>query len=77
MSFITNANAPVQIGARLSTFVATNFAAYQEVRRRKAVYNQVKGQLSRMSDRDLADIGINRLLIDDVAHEAGYGKAAR
>lgn len=77
MSFIANANTPVQIGERLYTFVATKLAAYQEARTRKAIYEQVKGQLSRMSDRDLADIGTNRLLIDDVARAAAFGKAER
>ncbi|MFO8128013.1 DUF1127 domain-containing protein, partial [Yoonia sp.] len=38
---------------------------------------QFKGQLSRMSDRDLADIGTNRLLIDDVAREAAGGSVER
>lgn len=74
MSFIANAIAPVQMGAQLSTFVADRLAAFQETRTRKATYLRVRGQLSRMSNRDLADIGTNRLLIDDVARQAAYGK---
>ncbi|MDP5084888.1 MAG: DUF1127 domain-containing protein [Yoonia sp.] len=74
MSFIATSISPVQMGARLSSFASTKLAAFKEARARRAVYDEVKGQLSRMTDRDLADIGTNRLLIDDLAREAAYGK---
>ena len=77
MSITTNTFAPAQIGARLSARVSAQLAALKEVRAQKAVYHKVRAQLSRMSDRDLADIGTNRLLIDDLAREAAVGKAER
>ncbi len=73
MQFHVNAIAPGLKDTGLSSFFATKLAAFQETRARNAVFHKVKGQLSRMSDRDLADIGINRLLIDDVARKAAYG----
>ncbi len=75
MSFIATTISPARAGARLSSYVSTKLAAFKEARARDAVYHDVKGQLSRMSDRDLADIGTNRLLIEDVARKAAYGKA--
>ncbi len=75
MSFIATTISPVRMGAYLSSFASTKLAAVKEARARRAVYAEVKGQLSRMTDRDLADIGTNRLLIDDVARKAAYGKA--
>lgn len=77
MSIITNAFAPAQLGARISSYVSAHFASLQEARARHAVYYEVKAQLNRMSDRDLADIGTNRLLVDDLAREAAYGKVER
>ncbi|KJZ18707.1 DUF1127 domain-containing protein [Loktanella sp. S4079] len=40
---------------------------------RRAVYREVMGQLSAMSDRELADIGVARIAIRDVATQAAYG----
>lgn len=39
-------------------------------RKRAAAYRQTFDELDRMSDRDLADIGITRFMIADVAAEA-------
>ena len=77
MSITTNTFAPAQIGARLSARISAQLAALKEARAQQAVYYKVKTQLSRMSDRDLADIGTNRLLIDDLAREAAFGKVNR
>ncbi|KQI71782.1 hypothetical protein AN191_09960 [Loktanella sp. 5RATIMAR09] len=75
MSITTNTFAPAQIGARISARISAQLAALKEARAQKAVYYKVRMQLNRMSDRDLADIGTNRLLIDDLAREAAFGKA--
>ncbi|MGJ8623861.1 MAG: DUF1127 domain-containing protein [Yoonia sp.] len=75
MSMTHITNTPTLTGSRLFSFFASKLAAFQEARARTAVYNDVKAKLSRMSDRDLADIGTNRLLIDDVARQAAYGDA--
>jgi uncharacterized protein YjiS (DUF1127 family) len=77
MSITTNTFAPAQIGARISARISAQLAALKEARAQKAVYYKVRTQLNRMSDRELADIGTNRLLIDDVAREAAFGKAER
>ena len=77
MSITTNTFAPVQLGTRLLTLISNQLLALQEAHAQKAVFYKVRTQLNRMSDRDLADIGTNRLLIDDVAQEAAFGKAGR
>ncbi|EPX83552.1 DUF1127 domain-containing protein [Salipiger mucosus] len=41
-------------------------------RAQRAEYNRVRRELSGMTDRDLADIGIPRVSIDDIAYEAAY-----
>lgn len=38
--------------------------------RRRAAYRRTLADLSAMSDRDLADIGIARFMIEDIAAEA-------
>ena len=39
-------------------------------RARRKVYNKTYSELSAMTDHDLADIGINRLMIEDIAARA-------
>lgn len=41
---------------------------------RRAVYRRTISELRGMSNRDLADIGLNRSMIISVAHEAAWGK---
>lgn len=43
-------------------------------RAKRAVYTQTVNELAAMSDRDLADIGIARGMIETIALEAAYGK---
>ncbi len=64
---------------RASRFSFTEFAAHslasiKEANARRAVYNRTLGELRTMTDRDLADIGIGRVQIEDIAYEAAYGK---
>ncbi|WP_431298867.1 DUF1127 domain-containing protein [Tabrizicola sp. BL-A-41-H6] len=42
--------------------------------RQRRLYTQAVRELSTLSDRELADLGISRLSIADVAREAAYGK---
>ncbi|MCX7646488.1 MAG: DUF1127 domain-containing protein [Rhodobacteraceae bacterium] len=49
-------------------------ARYREARARRALYRQTVAELSRLSDRDLADLGISRLTIHDLAAKHAYGK---
>lgn len=41
---------------------------------RRRVYARTLAELSDLTDRELADLGISRLSICDVAREAAYGK---
>ena len=45
----------------------------RDARVRRREYNRVYGELARMTDRDLTDIGISRSSIGDIAFEAAYG----
>lgn len=40
----------------------------------RRLYNQTIQELKSLTDRELADLGISRLSIASVAHEAAYGK---
>lgn len=51
-------------------FFARFVAALAEARKRQAVYLVTKAELQAMTDKDLADIGISRLSIDDIARAA-------
>jgi uncharacterized protein YjiS (DUF1127 family) len=41
---------------------------------RRAVYHRTLRELNALNDRDLADLGLHRATIVDVAAEAAYGK---
>ena len=41
---------------------------------RNRLFAQTRNELSQLSDRDLADLGLARCDIVDVAHQAAYGK---
>lgn len=53
--------------AEFRAFVADRFARYQ-------VYRETMGELTNLSDRDLADLGIARGDIHRLAVEAAYGR---
>jgi uncharacterized protein YjiS (DUF1127 family) len=40
----------------------------------RRVYTRTVAELNALSDRELNDLGISRLAISDIAHEAAYGK---
>lgn len=40
----------------------------------RRVYNQTVAELTQLNDRELADLGISRFSIAELAHEAAYGK---
>jgi uncharacterized protein YjiS (DUF1127 family) len=54
--------------------IAAFFATVQDLRRRSAVYRQTVRELHQLSDRDLSDLGLTRLSIDRIAHEAAFGR---
>jgi uncharacterized protein YjiS (DUF1127 family) len=41
--------------------------------RQRQVYLSTLRELNSLSDRDLADLGIHRAILGDIAHEAAYG----
>lgn len=54
----------------LSTYVNT----LRENRQRQRLYRQTVRELSALTDRELADLGLHRSAIENIAHEAAYGK---
>ncbi|PWJ13273.1 protein of unknown function [Jannaschia seohaensis] len=53
-------------GARLS--------ALREAWGRWRLYRRTHAELSKLSNRDLADLGLNRSMIKSIAMDAAYGK---
>ncbi|MFC3166702.1 DUF1127 domain-containing protein [Paracoccus fontiphilus] len=45
----------------------------QEHRARRAIYRQTVRELNALTERDLADLGINRAMITRLAYEAAWG----
>ena len=62
-------------GINFGQIVNNAIAQIKTASARRAVYREVYGQLHNMSDRDLADIGVSRITIRDVAVQAAYGAA--
>lgn len=54
-------------------FAALSSQVKEAIQRRR-VYNQTARELSALSNRDLADLGIHRAMITRIALEAAYGK---
>jgi uncharacterized protein YjiS (DUF1127 family) len=71
MAYINSSRAAsFSLADRISGFVALTKANLA----RRAVYNQTVRELNTLTDRELADLGIARVDILSVAHEAAYGK---
>lgn len=49
-------------------------ARWADERARRRVYRETYRELARLTDRELADLGIDRGNIDAVAYEAAYGE---
>ena len=49
-------------------------ATVQDYRARNTVYRQTVRELNMLTDRELGDLGINRLSIERIAHDAAFGK---
>lgn len=61
-------------GISMTEWVGEVLAKWNEARERRSVYVRTLEELSSMSDRDLSDINLSRVQIEDVAREAAYGK---
>jgi uncharacterized protein YjiS (DUF1127 family) len=59
----------------LVAWLACQIARLAEARERRRLARATMNELERLSDRDLADIGIMRCDIPDVAREAAGGAA--
>ena len=67
MAYITGNAAPAfGFGQRIAAFVERA----RQARRARVIYRETYEELSALSDRDLADLGIARISIRDVALEA-------
>lgn len=53
---------------------ASLFSTVKLAAQRRRIYSQTLRELNDLTDRDLADLGINRLSISDIAREASYTK---
>ncbi len=61
-------------GTTVTQWVGDVLARWNDARERRALYLRTVEELSAMSDRDLADINLSRVQIEDIAREAAYGK---
>jgi uncharacterized protein YjiS (DUF1127 family) len=67
MAFVSSTSVPsLGLRQRYADFVQRLRAA----RKARAVYIQTLEELSALTDRDLADLGIARISIEDIAREA-------
>ena len=70
MAYVNSSRATsIGVFDRVSALVASVKLALQ----RRATYQQTLYELSALSDRDLADLGLSRASIRTVAREAAYG----
>ena len=60
-------------GSRLREWFEAGKKTATEHRAQRSAYLQTVHALQSMSDRDLADIGISRLSIKEIAYDAAYG----
>lgn len=61
-----------ETGFSLSGMVSNAVAGVKAAIVRRAVYNRTLAELNGLSDRDLADLGIHRVQIAEVASQAAY-----
>lgn len=59
---------------KLISQIADTFAALAAGWRRSRTYARTYNELSALSNRDLADIGISRSMVSRMAYEAAYGR---
>ena len=70
MAYATPSTALSHPFAGLRTALRSFLANLADSRKRENAYRKTYRELDQMSDRDLADIGITRFMIADVAAEA-------
>jgi uncharacterized protein YjiS (DUF1127 family) len=71
MAYVNNSRvASFGLVDRITAYLATAKAK----RAQRAVYHRTVRELEQLSDRELADLGIARISIEDVARVAAFGK---
>ncbi|MBO9472791.1 DUF1127 domain-containing protein [Shimia sp. R10_1] len=70
---MANANITLSTGSSLVARIEAALEAFKEARALRAKYNTTVRELSEMTDRDLADIGISRYDIEELATKHVYG----
>lgn len=70
MAYVNSTRVESGLVDRLAALVA----AYREARAKRLVYRQTLNELSALSGRELADLGLDRSNIRSVAYEAAYGE---
>ncbi len=71
MAYVTTTRIASQRSARRSGGL---IGALKTAIAQRRVYAQTVAELNQLNDRELADLGISRFSIAEVAHEAAYGK---
>lgn len=73
MTAIDNTHAhSLPVAEGLLSRIAQMLHMTREERARRALYRRTVRELSALSNRDLADLGISRSAIRSLAHEAAY-----
>ena len=68
MAYTTQTHAASPLFARISEMMAN----LSERRAKNRVYRTTLSELSNLSNRDLADLGMSRTMIKSVAYQAAY-----
>ena len=68
-----NTLAPHVAGSTFGQVIIDTIADLRDRRAQRAVYRRIYNELSAMSARELADIGLSRNNISEVAKQSAYG----
>lgn len=74
MTAVAQNNALAASGTTLSSRIGSAFRRMQENRARGVIYRQTVRELGELTSRELADLGINRSMIEEIALEASSRK---
>ncbi len=72
MAFVSDLHLHLPEGGLRET-LARKLGNIGESWRKWRLFRRTKAELAGLSDRELADLGLNRSMITSVAHEAVYG----
>lgn len=72
MAYVNSSVRPA--GWALRDLVQHQIQKLQKLTQRRRVYLQTVTELNALTDRELADLGLHRLMIPTVAKAAAYGK---